>query len=71
MTTQSEDYENLLKLEQKLVEDRRSLVSAWEANDTDAMDAARKVAEVMAALEAVRAAAKEERQAGGAATFLA
>lgn len=65
MSTQSEDYQNLEKLERQLVEERRFEVARLARNDVSLMDAGQRVIELNAMLEAVRAAKKEEYEIQG------
>lgn len=65
MATQSEDYQNLEKLERQLVEERRFEVGKWADGNTNLVDAGRRVVDLNAMIEAVRAAKKEEYEIQG------
>lgn len=67
---QPQEYQNLEKLERQLIEERRFEVAKWGDGKMNLLDAGRVVIELNAMIEAVRVAAKEERQAEGAASFL-
>ena len=68
--SQPVEYEHLEALEKALVEQRRYLVEKWSVNEASLEDTGRAVVDLNEMLAAVRAAAKEERQARGFAGFI-